>query len=238
MRSLRTGRVVLVNGVLLGALLLFGASCGDDDGGNGTPDAALYDAGGADAAMQDAQMEDAEVADAETPDASNSDCVPPAEPGSLFELEADFKGEEEPVSLCDYRGEVILIVNVAANCGYTYQFGDLAQLQTDYGSQGLQVLGFYCNQFAGQAGTPQEQQAVEDNYGVNFPVSEILNVNPPAEHPIYTWLKSQPGGAGDISWNFEKFLVGRDGTLIDRWSTQTEADDADIIAAIEAALQE
>ena len=140
--------------------------------------------------------------------------------------------------MCDYRGDVILIVNVAANCGYTSQFGPLAQLQTDYGSQGLQVLGFYCNQFAGQAGTPQEQQAVEDNYGVNFPVSEILNVNSPAEHPIYTWLKSQPGGAGDISWNFEKFLVGRDGTLIDRWSTQTEPDDADIIAAIEAALQE
>ncbi|MDY0004006.1 MAG: glutathione peroxidase [Polyangia bacterium] len=130
----------------------------------------------------------------------------------------------------------MLIVNVAAKCGYTYQFGGLAELQDTYGAQGLTVLGFYCNQFMQQAGTEQEQENVETTYGVNFPVSKIINVNPPDEHPIFTWLKAQPVGDGAVQWNFEKFLVGRDGVLISRFTTQTEPTSASITTAIESAL--
>lgn len=222
-------------------IFLLPISCGDDDGGGGKEDATFDDAMVADAESGDANImdggfQDAEALDGSEPDGSTFICDPPAEEGSLFELEAEFKYDDGLVSMCKYRGDVILIVNVAANCGYTSQFGELAQLQTDYGDQGLQVLGFYSNQFMNQAGTPEEQESTEESYGVNFPVSTIINVNPPDEHPIFTWLKAQPEGDGDISWNFEKFLISREGVFLGRWSTQTEPDSTSITSAIEAAL--
>jgi glutathione peroxidase len=144
-----------------------------------------------------------------------------------------------PKSLCDYQGDVLLIVNIASNCALTHQLGGLAQLQTTYNSQGFNVLGFWNNQFMGQMGTPAEQAQRVAEFGVNFPlfaetmVNNTPFANPPDEHPLYTWIKSESGGA-NVSWNFEKFLVGRDGSFIIRHPPTTEP--AAIAADIEAAL--
>jgi glutathione peroxidase len=225
---------------LVGLSLLLWPACSDDDSAS-SPDAqvtdgAVPDAAALDGAEPDGASPDAAAVDGAAPDSGIFVCDPPAAAGSLFELEADFKDAPNPVSLCQYRGQVILIVNVAALCGYTHQFGGLAQLQTTYESQGFTVLGFYSDQFMNQAGSPQQQQDAETQYGVNFPCSEIINVNPPNEHPIYTWLKNQPGGSGEIGWNFVKFLISRDGELLGRWDTSTEPSDSAITDAIEAAL--
>ncbi len=111
-------------------------------------------------------------------------------------------------------------------------------LQDDYGDQGFQVLGFYCDQFMHQAGTEEQRASCEEYYGVNFLVFDIINVDPPGEHPIFTWLKSQPGGAGQVLWNFEKFLVSRDGRLLGRWATGVNPTSTEIRTAIDAALAE
>lgn len=136
-------------------------------------------------------------------------------------------------SLCDCKGDVLLIVNIAANCGYTPQLAGLAQLQSTYHSQGFTVLGFWNNQFLGQMGDPARREAVKTQYGVNFPLFEETNVNPPDEHPLYTWLKAQAGG-GNVGWNFEKFLIGRDGLVLKRYLTQVtpESIASDIDTAI------
>ncbi len=215
-------------------LLGLGAACSGTD--QEDVDSAVADAFIPDGSPNDATDPDAFAADGAELDGGSFVCDPPAEEGSLFELQADFKYEDNPVSMCRYRGEVILIVNVAAACGYTNQFGGLVELQNTYENQGFTVLGFYCNQFMNQAGSPEQQETVETQYGVNFPVSEIINVNPPDEHPIYTWLKAQPGGDGSIGWNFVKFLVSRDGELLARWETSVSPTDSTIKTAIEDAL--
>jgi glutathione peroxidase len=132
----------------------------------------------------------------------------------------------------------VLVANIAALCGYTPQMGDLVTLQDDYGDQGFQVLGFYCDQFMHQAGDEDQRAACEESYGVDFLIFDIINVNPPDEHSVFTWIKSQPGGAGTVQWNFEKFLIGRDGELLGRWPTATAPTSSEIRTAIEAALAE
>jgi glutathione peroxidase len=136
-------------------------------------------------------------------------------------------------SLCDYQGDLLLIVNIAANCGFTSQLAGLAQLQNTYNAQGFNVLGFWNNQFLGQMGDPVRREQVKTDYGVNFPLFDETNVNPPDEHPLFTWLKAESGG-GNVGWNFEKFLIARDGSLIQRYLTgsQPAAIDADIAAAL------
>ncbi len=161
-------------------------------------------------------------------------CSPPAKPGELYALEA--KTPFATTSLCQYRGRVLLIVNIAAKCGYTPQLGTLAKVQSSYGDAGLTILGFYSNQFL-QAGSQQEQDACEASYGVNFKTFPDVNVNPPGEDPIFSWLKAQPGGAGPVLWNFEKFLVSRDGRLLERYATAVAPDAPELSAAIEAALK-
>lgn len=148
-------------------------------------------------------------------------CDPPPAADSFYALEAQSLDRFDPVSMCEFRGKVVLIVNIAAKCGYTPQLGSLAELQTQYESQDLTILGFYSDQFANQAGSEEERLVCEENYGVNFEVFDIINVNPPDEHPIFTWFKSQEGFEGDVKWNFEKFLVSRDGRLIGRWPSAT-----------------
>ncbi len=96
------------------------------------------------------------------------------------------------------------------------------------------MLGLYCNQFMNQAGTLDQQKSVETTYGVNFPVFGLVNVNAPDEHPVFSWLKAQPAGAGDVQWNFTKWLVGRDGTVLERREPATRP--STFRAAIEAAL--
>ncbi|WP_459207834.1 glutathione peroxidase [Pseudomonas sp. MLB6B] len=143
------------------------------------------------------------------------------------------------LSLAPFKGQVVLVVNVASKCGLTPQYAALEQLQQRYGAQGFSVLGLPCNQFAGQEpGSEQDIQTFcETHYGVSFPLSAKLEVNGPQRHALYRLLAGE--GAefpGDISWNFEKFLVGKDGRVLARFSPRTAPDDPALVQAIEKAL--
>ena len=136
------------------------------------------------------------------------------------------------VSLAEYKGKVLLIVNTATRCGFTPQYKDLEPLYQKYHAQGFEILDFPCNQFGQQApGSIQEIHSFcTANFDIHFPQFDKIDVNGENAHPLYTWLKSQAGG-GDIKWNFTKFLVGRDGRVIKRYESR------DQIAAIEADMQ-
>jgi len=147
-------------------------------------------------------------------------------------------GQELP--LAPYSGKVLLMVNVASRCGLTPQYEGLEQLQQQYQARGFSVLGLPCNQFAGQEpGSAQDIQTFcSTTYGVSFPLSAKLEVNGQERHPLYTLLAGE--GAefpGDITWNFEKFLVGKDGRVLARFSPRTTPDDPALIQAIEQALE-
>lgn len=142
-------------------------------------------------------------------------------------------------SLSAYAGKVVLVVNVASKCGLTPQYEGLEALYRQYKDRGLVILGFPCNQFAGQEpGTSADiAQFCSLNYGVTFPVFARINVNGRWAHPLYKWLKSAaPGllGVEAIKWNFTKFLIGRDGEVVMRCSPQTEP--AEIAPDIEKLL--
>jgi glutathione peroxidase len=144
-------------------------------------------------------------------------------------------------SLHDYEGKVLLLVNVASKCGLTKQYTALEELQKNYEAQGFSVLGFPCNQFGGQEpGTAEEiSDFCSATYGVTFPMFEKIEVNGDDRHPIYqelTAVEDAEGVAGDVKWNFEKFLIARDGTVLSRIRPQTTPDDPAVIAQIEAAL--
>ena len=140
-------------------------------------------------------------------------------------------GREAPLS--EYRGEVLLVVNVASKCGLTPQYEGLEALQKRFGDRGFAVLGFPCNQFAGQEpGTAEEIQSFcTTNFGVTFPMYGKIDVNGPNADPLYVWLK---GIGPDIEWNFAKFLVGRNGEVIHRYDARTKPED--IAADIEGIL--
>jgi len=136
----------------------------------------------------------------------------------------DKKGE--PFDLAQLKGKVVLVVNVASKCGLTPQYEGLEKLYADYKDSGLVVLGFPCNQFAKQApGTVEEEASFCTlTYGVKFPVLGKLDVNGSDAHPLFEFLKKQkPGilGLQRIKWNFEKFLISRDGSVVERWAPTT-----------------
>jgi len=144
-----------------------------------------------------------------------------------------------PVSLEDYRGQVILIVNTASACGFTPQFAGLEELHQTYGERGLAVLGFPCNQFGAQdPGSNAEIGAFcQKNFGVTFAMMEKIDVNGKDAHPLFQWLKQQaPGllGSEGVKWNFTKFLIGRDGQVIKRYASLDKP--AALAADIEKAL--
>jgi glutathione peroxidase len=146
----------------------------------------------------------------------------------------------QPSNLADYEGVPVLVVNVASRCGLTPQYAGLEQLQREYGAQGFSVLGFPCNQFGGQEpGSAEEIQTFcSTSYGVTFPMFEKVDVNGSERHPIYSELTPVADGeghSGDIRWNFEKFLVGRDGSVT-RFGPQVAPDDPQLVAAIETAV--
>jgi len=148
--------------------------------------------------------------------------------------------EGDPCSLEDYRGQTLLIVNVASKCGLTPQYQQLQELQDEYQDRGFSVLGFPCNQFGAQEpGSADEiREFCSAQYGVSFPMFEKLSVNGPDRHPLYVELTATPdaaGKAGDIEWNFEKFLVTPDGA-VRRFRPKTKPDDAALKQAIESAL--
>ena len=144
-----------------------------------------------------------------------------------------------PTPLADYVGKVVLIVNVASKCGLTPQYAGLEALYRQYADQGLVILGFPCNQFGDQEpGTANDIAAFcSTSYDVTFPVFAKLEVNGAGEHPLYGWLKSSaPGifGTEAIKWNFTKFLIGRDGRVVQRFAPTDEP--ASLAPAIEALL--
>lgn len=156
---------------------------------------------------------------------------------SLYEFTMkNIRGKD--VDLDQYRGNVVLIVNTASKCGLTPQLEGLQKLYDQYQAQGLEILGFPCNQFGKQdPGSDEEIESFCDlNYGVTFPMFSKIDVNGKDEHPLYTWLKDQQGGIlGDrIKWNFTKFLIDREGNVVERFAPQTEP--ADLVDDIEKLL--
>ncbi|MDX3356246.1 glutathione peroxidase [Streptomyces sp. ME01-24h] len=147
----------------------------------------------------------------------------------------------EPASLADHRGKALLIVNVASKCGLTPQYEGLERLQKRYADRGFTVLGFPSNQFAGQEPGTAEEIATfcSATYGVSFPLYEKSDVNGDQRHPLYAALTETAdaeGQAGDVQWNFEKFLVAADGRVAGRFRPRTEPEADEIVAAIEAQL--
>ncbi|MEB3184800.1 MAG: glutathione peroxidase [Cyanobacteriota bacterium] len=143
----------------------------------------------------------------------------------------DAAGSER--KLGDWSGQVLLIVNVASRCGFTRQYAGLQKLQESYGPQGFAVLGFPCNDFGAQepGSLPEIQQFCSTTYGASFPLFDKVTM---AEEPYTTLTQAAP--AGPVAWNFEKFLIGKDGSVVARFKSGVEPDSAELTAAIEAAL--
>lgn len=148
---------------------------------------------------------------------------------------------EEPTTLGSLSGKALLVVNVASKCGLTPQYSGLERLQEKYADKGFSVVGFPCNQFGGQEpGTAEEIQTFcSTTYGVSFPLFEKLEVNGDGRHPLYSELTQTAdadGAAGDVQWNFEKFLISPEGEILGRFRPTTEPESEAVVKAIEAAL--
>jgi glutathione peroxidase len=147
----------------------------------------------------------------------------------------------EPASLAEHKGKVLLIVNVASKCGLTPQYEGLERLQERFADRGFSVLGFPSNQFGGQEpGTSEEiAEFCSETYGVTFPMYEKTDVNGPDQSPLYAELTAIPdaaGAAGDVQWNFEKFLVDADGSVLARLRPQTLPESDEVVSLIESHL--
>lgn len=159
---------------------------------------------------------------------------------NLYDFSADrLTGASSDLS--EYKGKVVLVVNTASKCGLTPQYEGLEELYKTYKDQGLVVLGFPCNQFAKQeSGSADEiSEFCQINYGVSFPMYAKIDVNGKGTHPLFAWLKKEQGGGilGDaIKWNFTKFLIGRDGAVIERYAPTVTPDK--LTGDIEKALAE
>jgi glutathione peroxidase len=150
------------------------------------------------------------------------------------------KGQD--VKLEEFRGQVVMLVNVASKCGYTPQYEGLQKIYERYREQGFTVLGFPANNFGAQEpGTNEEiQEFCRINYGVTFPVFSKISVKGDDKHPLYKYLtekESNPEFAGEIKWNFNKFLVGRDGRILARFDSGDKPEDTKVTQAIERALR-
>ncbi|MFM9453009.1 glutathione peroxidase [Streptomyces europaeiscabiei] len=159
---------------------------------------------------------------------------------SVLDVQIDaLKGGSADLS--QYAGQAVLVVNVASKCGLTPQYTGLEALQARYAAQGFTVLGVPCNQFLGQEPGSADEIAefCSATYGVTFPMTEKVEVNGEGRHELYQRLVDHAdaeGHTGDIRWNFEKFLIGRDGSVVARFSPQTEPEAAELVAAVEKAI--
>jgi glutathione peroxidase len=159
---------------------------------------------------------------------------------SIYDIDiADLHGK--PLDLGELRGKAVLVVNVASKCGLTPQYTGLENLQKRYAERGFTTLGVPCNQFGGQEpGSPDEIETFcSTTYGVTFPLTEKVEVNGPGRHPLYETLTAVPdaeGNAGDIQWNFEKFLVSPEGEIVARFRPMTEPEADEVVNAVEASL--
>jgi glutathione peroxidase len=159
---------------------------------------------------------------------------------SLYDIELTTLAGE-PTTLADLRGKAVLIVNVASKCGLTPQYNGLERLQERFADRGFTVVGVPCNQFGNQEpGTAEEIQTFcSTTYGVTFPMMSKINVNDPDRHPLYQELvqtMDADGAAGDVQWNFEKFLVDPEGKVVNRFRPMTAPDDTAVLSAVESVL--
>ena len=161
-----------------------------------------------------------------------------AQAGSLYDIPLkDIDGK--PTSLAAYKGKVLLIVNVASKCGNTPQYAGLEAMQKKYEAQGFTVLGFPCNDFAGQEPGTAEQikQFCSGTYSVTFPLFEKLHVKGPGQHPLYAALTGKTSPVpGPIDWNFAKFVIGRNGEIITRFKASMKPDSQEVTATVENAM--
>ena len=143
-----------------------------------------------------------------------------------------------PIDLSKYHGRVVLMVNVASQCGYTPQYAGLEELYKKYAANGLSILGFPSNDFGAQEpGSDAEiAQFCKQNYGVEFDMFSKIVVRGPGQSPLYKYLTTHPKFSGQVDWNFEKFLVGRNGEVIGRFKSEIEPSSKQILSAIENAL--
>jgi glutathione peroxidase len=158
--------------------------------------------------------------------------------GSIYDIQVkDIDGKN--TILAAYKGKVLLIVNVASKCGFTPQYKNLEAVYEKYKDQGLVILGFPCNQFGGQElGTDEEiKQFCTSKYFITFPLFDKIEVNGPNRHPLYVALAGETSPfPGDITWNFNKFLISRDGKILKRFDSKIKPDSPEATEAIEAAL--
>jgi len=158
--------------------------------------------------------------------------------GSIYDISLkDIDGKS--TSLKAYKGKVLLIVNVASQCGYTPQYAGLESLYEKYKAKGFSVLGFPCNQFGAQEPGTNEaiKQFCSSKYQVTFPLFDKIEVNGPNRHALYLALAGKDSAfPGDIKWNFGKFLIGRDGKLLKRFDSGTKPDAPELTQALESAL--
>ncbi|MEU1532632.1 glutathione peroxidase [Streptomyces fagopyri] len=159
---------------------------------------------------------------------------------SVFDVRIDSL-QGGSADLGQYRGQTVLVVNVASKCGLTPQYAGLERLHERYAAQGFTVLGVPCNQFMGQEpGTSEEiAEFCSATYGVTFPMTEKVEVNGDARHELYQRLVDTADGeghTGDIRWNFEKFLIGPGGDVVARFSPQVEPESVEVVTAVEKSL--
>lgn len=156
----------------------------------------------------------------------------------IYDIEvATAKGEERKLEA--YKGDVLLIVNVASRCGFTKQYQGLEQLNLSYRDKGLRILGFPCNDFGSQEpGTIAEiEQFCSVNYGITFELMSKVHCIGEDKHPLYQWLTEHAALTDEVNWNFEKFLISREGVLLDRYASKVTPDDVALVQAIKDALQ-
>jgi glutathione peroxidase len=149
----------------------------------------------------------------------------------------------KPATLGEHAGEVMLVVNVASKCGFTPQYEALEALYEKYSDKGFSVLGFPCNQFLFQEKGSEAEiaQFCSATYGVTFPMFAKLKVKGKEQHPLYSELtkaEDAKGKAGNVKWNFEKFLVNREGQIVGRFRSKVKPDDPEVVGAIESALSD
>ena len=147
--------------------------------------------------------------------------------------------EGKDVELSEYKGKVLLVVNVASKCGATPQYEQLQALQDKYKEKGLVVVGVPCNQFGGQEpGTEKDiQKFCTDKYKVTFPMMSKVDVNGEKEAPVYKFLKAHAESKDDVKWNFEQFIVSKEGTVVGRFGTKTKPDAEEVVSVIESELK-
>jgi glutathione peroxidase len=229
MRALRS---LLVTSLLVTACT--SETAAPSGGGSGSPDSDASNGPGSSGPPQKAPPEDPPTIDPVL-DPNGEACT--GQPGELYALSARTLGATEEIPLCRFEGAVLLIVNVASHCGYTPQYAPLQTLYDKYKAQKFYVLGFPSNSFNQESTDEKEiSKFCTDEYKITFPMFAIGDVNGAGTQPVYTWLKSQPDQSADISWNFEKFLISRDGKIAQRFLTGVEPDDPTLTGAVEAEL--